>query len=497
MSVSKTTRRKFLKTTGAGVLTIPVIASSQTTPSGYSHSPNGHPRNIILILSDDHRYDFMGFLGKPAFLETPNLDRMARSGAHLQNAFVTTSLCSPSRASILTGLYSHKHRVVDNQAPLPEGLTFFPEALQAAGYETAMFGKWHMGDADDAPQPGFDKWISFRGQGEYYNPELNIDGYRSRITGYITDLLTGYALTWLSEERDQNKPFFLYLSHKAIHAMFEPAKRHLYRYQNEKIVYPPSMADTESNYRGKPDWVRAQRNSWHGVDYMYHGQMDFEPFYRRYCETLLAVDESIGQIIKYLEDHQMLDSTLVLYMGDNGFCFGEHGLIDKRHMYEESMRIPMLAHCPELIRAGDRIPQLVQNIDVAPTLLDAAGLAPAEEMDGQSFLPLLKGEKPSWRDAVFYEYYWEWNFPQTPTMFGIRTKGLKYIHYHGIWDIDELYDLVNDPNEMNNLINDPSRQSDVLNLKRRVYEWLEKTGGMQIPLKRDQGFRAADRRQSQ
>jgi N-acetylglucosamine-6-sulfatase len=498
MSVSKTTRRKFLKTAGAGVLTMPVIrADVRKTPSGPLPGSNSPPRNIILILSDDHRYDFMGFLGKPAFLETPNLDRVARSGAHLQNAFVTTSLCSPSRATILTGLYSHKHRVVDNQAPLPAGLTFFPETLQAAGYETAMFGKWHMGDADDAPQPGFGKWISFRGQGEYYNPELNIDGNRSRVQGYITDLLTDYALKWLKEERDQNKPFFLYLSHKAIHAMFEPAERHLHRYQNEKIVYPPSMANTESNYRGKPDWVRAQRNSWHGVDYMYHGQMDFDTFYRRYCETLLAVDESIGQIFQYLEDHQMLDSTLVVYMGDNGFCFGEHGLIDKRHMYEESMRIPMLAHCPGLIRAGDRIPQLIQNIDVAPTLLDAAGLAPPGVMDGRSFLPLLKGEKPSWRDAVFYEYYWEWNFPQTPTMFGIRTERFKYIHYHGIWDIDELYDLVNDPDEMNNLINDPSYGSEVRNLNQRVYEWLEKTGGMQIPLKRDQGFRGAARRPSQ
>ena len=172
----------------------------------------------------------------------------------------------------------------------------------------------------------------------------------------------------------------------------------------------------------------------------------------------------------------------------------EHGLIDKRHMYEESMRIPMLAHCPELIQPGAQISSLVQNIDVAPTLLEAAGLVPPKMMDGISFLPLLKGQDIPWRDAVFYEYFWEWNFPQTPTTFGIRTEQYKFIHYHGIWDFDEFYDMLNDPDEMNNLINDPAYASVVLSMKRRLYEWLENTGGMQIPLRRDQGFRGGNRR---
>ncbi|MBD3385544.1 sulfatase-like hydrolase/transferase [candidate division KSB1 bacterium] len=459
---------------------------------GYRQKSTPAGRNIIFILSDDHRYDFMGFMGKPSFLQTPNMDRMAKEGAHVQNAFVTTSLCSPSRASILTGLYSHKHGVVDNQAPVPGGLQFFPQMLQQQGYETAFIGKWHMGHEHDDPRPGFDKWISFKGQGNYYNPVLNIDGERKRVEGYNPDILTYYAVDWIKQERQ--KPFFLYLSHKAVHGMFEPAKRHLGKYENEKIEYPSSMADTEENYRGKPRWVREQRNSWHGVDYMYHGQMDYETFYKRYCETVLGIDDSIGRLMQTLEALGIADSTLVIYMGDNGFCFGEHGLIDKRHMYEESIRVPMLAYCPEMIPAGSKVGDLVQNIDIAPTLLDAAGLAVSGDMDGRSVLPLLKGKAIPWRDAIYYEYYWERNFPQTPTMHGVRTDRYKYIHYHGIWDIDELYDLKEDPNEMNNLIFEPGQQDRIEKMNKMMYDWLERTNGMTIPLRRDRGFRAVDRK---
>ncbi|MBN2104776.1 sulfatase [bacterium] len=473
-------------------MTLPLLAHPRNAPKKLS-STGQQPRNIIFILSDDHRYDFMGFMGKPSFLETPNMDYFARNGAHFKNAFVTTSLCSPSRASILTGLYSHKHGVVNNQAPLPEGLTFFPEYLKSAGYQTAMVGKWHMGDASDDPQRGFDKWISFKGQGEYYDPVLNIDGKHKQVKGYITDLLTDYSIQWMNCARKNDKPFFLYLSHKAVHAMFKPAKRHFGRYNDVEVDCPATMSNTDENYRGKPRWVRAQRNSWHGVDYMYHGQMNFDTFYRRYCETLLAVDESLGRILNYLRESDLLASTLVVYMGDNGFCLGEHGLIDKRHMYETSMRIPLLAHCPELIPAGIEVLRLVQNIDIAPSLLEASGLHPPENMDGRSFVSLMQNKEVKWRDAVFYEYYWEWNFPHTPTTFGIRTDKYKYIHYHGVWDIDELYDIENDPHERRNLFYEGQHQRLINSLKNRLYKWLEETGGMQIPIKRDRGFRGADR----
>ncbi|MEL6923008.1 MAG: sulfatase-like hydrolase/transferase, partial [Bacteroidota bacterium] len=210
------------------------------------------PRNVIFILSDDHRYDYMGFTGKVPWLETPNMDRLSKEGSYFPNTFVTTSLCSPSRASILTGLYTHSHTVVDNQAPAPEDLIYFPQYLQAAGYETAFFGKWHMGDDNYEPRPGFDHWESFRGQGTYYKPVLNINGERHEYPEetYISDLLTEHALEWL-KNRKSDKPYFIYLSHKAVHASFMPAKRHLESYDEAEIFYPPSFKTSTPQVSGK------------------------------------------------------------------------------------------------------------------------------------------------------------------------------------------------------------------------------------------------------
>jgi len=491
MTQNGLTRRNFLRSSGAAAMAWGTVSTAALENKRLQTVPGAKPRNVVFILSDDHRFDFMGFMGKVKFLETPHMDRMAREGAHIQNAFVTTSLCSPSRASILTGQISHKHGVVDNLTDFQPGLVFFPEYLQQLGYETAFMGKWHMGHDSDDPRPGFDKWVSFRGQGEYYNGTLNIDGKKVKTTQHISDELTDYAVAWMKQDR--KKPFFLYLSHKAVHAMFEPAKRHLDRYKDVPLEYPASMADTEANYRGKPRWVKEQRNSWHGVDYMYHGQMNFDTFYRRYCETLLSIDDSIGRVMDCLKEIGQDQSTLVFYMGDNGFCFGEHGLIDKRHMYEPSMRVPLLAYCPEIIKPGTKVPQLVQNIDIAPTVLEAAGAQPPTHMAGRSILPLLAGKKTPWRSEVFYEYYWEANFPQTPTTFGVRTDRYKLIHYHGVWDTDELYDVLNDPDERNNLIDRPEHRTLVADLRKRMYDWLETTDGMQIPLRREVGGKSDKR----
>ncbi|MBO0939761.1 sulfatase [Fibrella sp. HMF5335] len=472
-------------------------------------------KNIIFILSDDHRYDAMGFMNKFAGLQTPNLDRLARNGAHVQNAFVSTALCSPSRASILSGQYAHTHKVVDNFAPLPKNLKFFPQYLQEAGYQTAFLGKWHMGNTGDDPQPGFNYWLSFKGQGVYVNPTFNINGKQVSYTdsSHITDLLTDYAIKWLDGReggRDTRKPFMMYLSHKAVHANFIPAKRHQGRYANMPINYPPTMyltatdsskvfgpsADSPKrtepadqpklkvNRAGIPNWVKNQRYSWHGVDYMYHGDIQFNDFYHQYAETLLGVDDSVGRVLKWLEDNGQLDNTLVVYMGDNGFSFGEHGLIDKRHMYEESMRVPMLVHCPGTVKAGTKITQVIQNIDVAPTLMAYAGLSKPAQMQGNSFLPILAGQPIAWKDRAFYEYYWEIDFPQTPTMFGVRNDQYKYIFNYGVWDTNELYDLKADPNEANNLIKSPQHQEIARTLRDQVFDWLEGTGGMQIPLNR-------------
>ncbi len=458
----------------------------------------GHrSRNVVFILSDDHRYDFMGFHeGAPGFLETPNMDRMAAGGAHLANAFVTTSLCSPSRASILTGQYAHRHGIVDNSSPIPAGTRFFPADLQRAGYRTAFIGKWHMGEVDDRPQAGFDHWVSFRGQGVYYNPTLNVDGQKVDREGYITDLLTDYAIEWMDERKSGSEPFFLYLSHKAVHAEFEPAVRHRGRYAGIPIPYPETMDNTESNYRGKPRWVREQRYSWHGVDYAYHGQLDFDVFYRRYAESLLALDESIGRVLDYLESAGLADNTIVIYMGDNGFLLGEHGLIDKRNAYEESIRVPMLAWSPGFIGPGGKITGLIRNIDIAPTVLDLTASSSGITMDGESFLPLLTGQSSAATDREFlYEYYWEHAFPHTPTTFALRGDKYKYIYYHGIWDVDELYDLSTDPRERSNLSNVPAFRNIAVEMRSRLFDRLEEANAMRVPMRRGT-WQAGERKQS-
>ncbi|MDP4711725.1 MAG: sulfatase [Saprospiraceae bacterium] len=455
------------------------------------------PQNVIFILSDDHRYDFMGFTGKVPFLETPNMDRMAREGTYMEYAFVTTALCSPSRASILTGQYTHRHGVIDNQSMVPDGTRFFPEFLQQQGYQTGFVGKWHMGEHKNDPRPGFDYWASFTGQGKYWNSVFNVNGQEETPADstYVTDAVTNYALDFL-ENRDLSKPFFLYVSHKAVHAEFMADPDHLGRYAAEAPAYPPSMfppgheraspAAADYNYADVPEWVKRQRYSWHGVDYMYHGQIGFDDFYRAYCETLLGVDESIGEIIRYVEDNGLADQTTFIYMGDNGFSFGEHGLIDKRHAYEESMRVPLLVMTPGNSSPGMTIRQPVQNIDIGPTILDIAGLKPHPQFDGKSFLPLLEGQTGDFdRDTIYYEYFWERPFPQTPTVHAVRTPKYKYIRYHGIWDVNELYDIEKDPWEMNNLIRNPEYKEVASGLRTALFEWLQRTQGEQMLLRPD------------
>jgi len=454
----------------------------------YAQKARTSQRNIIYILSDDHRYDAMGFM-RNSWMETPNLDRLAKEGMHLKNAFVSTALCSPSRASVLTGMYAHRHTVVDNTAPEPTNIEYFPQLLQKSGYQTAFFGKWHMGDEDDKPRKGFHHWEGLRGQGEYYNPTLNINGQRTQFTdsAYVADLLTDHTINWLNQ-RDKKKPFFVYLSHKGVHASFQPARRHKNRYKNKPVPLPSSYYITATDEYKKhniPEWVKEQRHSWHGVDYMYHGAIDFESFFRQYFETLLSVDESVGKVMDYLKANGLEQNTMVVYMGDNGFSFGEHGLIDKRHAYEESMRVPLLAKLPGVISPGSVTEAMVQNIDIAPTFLEAAGTAIPSAMQGKSFLNVLAGKTEKHREQIFYEYYWEYLFPQTPTMFSIRTEQYKYTHYYGLWTQNELYDLKNDPAEVNNLIADPKYALLAKQYSTQLFDWLQSTGGMQIPLKRN------------
>ncbi len=500
----------------AGLCVASIAPGAPLADKKVKRAQGGKPRNVIFILSDDHRYDYMGFLGTVPWLQTPTMDFMARNGAYVKNAFVTTSLSSPSRASILTGLFSHEHTVVDNQAPTPEGLVFFPQYLQQAGYRTAFLGKWHMGDSGDTPQPGFDHWESFEGQGTYYNVQMNVDGKQVTYPkdAYITDLLTDHAIDFIEANRE--KPFFVYLSHKAVHDPFDASQTRRGVYADKQFAKPASY-DTpfyglhelpSKNAKGKPaageewygqgrmpDWVKQQRESWHGVDYLYHGRTDLLTEQRRYCEALTSLDDSMGRLFEYLKSKGLDSSTLVIYMGDNGFCWGEHGLIDKRTFYEASVRVPMLAYCPEVIKGGTVVENMVQNIDIAPTVMAACGVQKASQMRGESMLPLLEGKQvDDWRRRIYYEYYWEYDFPQTPTTFGVRTDRYKYIRYHGIWDTNEFYDLVADPFETRNLIAAPEHQETIRGLAGDLYTWLEDTKGMSIPLKRTVKKRTGDHR---
>ncbi|MEJ7768740.1 MAG: sulfatase/phosphatase domain-containing protein, partial [Chitinophagaceae bacterium] len=288
-----------------------------------------------------------------------------------------------------------------------------------------------------------------------------------------------------------------------VHEKEAPARRHLGMYNDLTFQYPVSMystagpgskkytrgkqADTSGytfNNKDIPDWVRAQRFSWHGVDHMYDGTIEFDDFYQKYLETLLGVDNSIGRVLDYLKDNGLDKETFVFYMGDNGFAFGEHGLIDKRQAYEESMRVPLLARCPGLIRPGLKLKQLVLNLDIGPSILEMAGVKKPVQMEGTSFLPLIKGQQAAWRDRIFYEYYWENAFPQTPTQYAIRTNQYKFIRTQGIWDIDQLFDLQKDPYEVNNLIRSAQHQDIAKQLNKELWDWLQVSRGMQIPLKR-------------
>jgi N-acetylglucosamine-6-sulfatase len=458
--------------------------------------------NVILIVSDDHRYDFMGFHeDAPEWLETPAMDRLAKEGAHVKNAFVSTSLCSPSRASILSGQYMHRHRVVDNQRAVEPHVRFFPEYLQSAGIRTAFVGKWHMGHDNDDPRKGYDHWASFKGQGVYFDPEFNVNGERRQLQGYNADVTTDLAIDWLKNNGTQR--FFLQVCYKAVHYPFLPPKRHHGRYQDKPIPYPATMSLTERNLETQPNWVRERRYGIHGIDHMQTGAFDHDPvpsfdnLYWRFCETVHALDENLGRLLTTIDQLKLAENTLILYLGDNGFALGEHGFYDKRDAFEESIRIPMLARHPKRIKPGTIVGQMVQNIDVAPTVLSALEVKPpakAPSMDGRSFLQLLQGETIPWREHILYEYHWEWNFPAQPTTLAIRTDRYKYAYYHGVWDKHSFHDLETDPHERHNLINVPAYKERIDALKTQLFKEMEASGGLNLPIRPPKGVEFYDRK---
>jgi N-acetylglucosamine-6-sulfatase len=423
--------------------------------------------NIVVILVDDLRWDDLGVAGHP-FVETPSIDRMAREGVRFLNAFATTPLCSPSRASILTGQFAHSHGIVDNTArdAASHRLPTFAIPLQQAGYRTGFFGKWHMGN-DDSPRPGFTRWVALRGQGEALDPRFNVNGTRIQEKGYVTDLLTGHVLDFM--RADAGQPFLVFLAHKALHPNmiqnddgsssviagqsegFIPAARHAGRYASAPVPRRPNAGPAPVR---KPALLRS-------ID-------DIPPLgpetatpdrdVRARLEMLLAVDESLGRIVETLEEAGTLDRTVIVIMSDHGYFYGEHHLNEERRLaYEESARIPLIVRYPPVASAGAKPAELVQTIDLAPTVLELAGVADATPRQGQSLVPLLRGGHPPWRDSVLIEYYSDTVFPRIRNMAyqAVRTERHKYVHYLELPGMDELYDLQTDPYEVDNLIGSP------------------------------------------
>lgn len=431
-----------------------LLLAGCAAPAG---SPERRP-NVVVVFTDDQRWDAMGCAGHP-FLKTPNIDRLAREGARFVNAFCTTSLCSPSRASMLSGLYAHAHGVHNNFTDYPAALPSYPRRLRESGYETAYIGKWHMGEDRDEPRPGFDHWISHLGQGNYFDTTFNIDGKRELLAGYITERITDKAVDWIRKPR--GKPFCLILGHKAPHGPFIPEPKYAKAFDGTEIRRPATSKDTGD---GKPDWVRQRVTTWHGLEgpiFKACGFSGYEDFVRGYYASILSVDDSVGRVYAALRDAGTLDNTLFIFTTDNGYLLGEHGAVDKRAMWEESIRVPMVVRYPPLVRAGSVVEPMVLHIDLAPSILDVCGAAPLEKIHGRSWTGLLSGKGGPWRTSFLYEYNYEKQFPYTPNVRGIRTDTWKYIRYpHGDGGPDrwkaELYNLKDDPLETKNLIDDPS-----------------------------------------
>jgi N-acetylglucosamine-6-sulfatase len=420
--------------------------------------------NVVVILVDDLRWDDIAVAGHP-FVETPNIDRVAREGTRFLNAFAATPLCSPSRASILTGQYVHTNGIVDNTArdSASHRLPTFAIPLAAAGYRTAFIGKWHMGN-DDSPRPGWTRWVAMKGQGEAVNPQLNVDGKRDTVRGYVTDVLTDHAVDFI---RGANgTPFLLFLAHKALHPNimqrddgstatlesqpegFVPADRHRGRYATRPGARRPNALRAP---QGKPALARAIP----GLPPLSPATGTSERDIRARLEMLLGVDESLGRMLATLDSLGALDNTLLVFTSDHGYFYGEHGLDQERRLaYEETARIPLIVRFPSMARAGSTPAQLVQTIDFASTILDVAGVRDTVHREGRSLVPLLNGAPATWRTSILLEYYKDTVFPRMLTMgyHAVRTERYKYIRYTELEGMDELYDLETDPYEMENLI---------------------------------------------
>ena len=458
--------------------------------------------NVLFVLCDDLRWDSLGCTGHP-HLKTPHVDRLAKEGVLFANAFCTTSLCSPSRASILSGLYAHTHGVTNNFTEFPAEMASFPRLLQDVGYETAYIGKWHMGENNDEKRPGFDYFVTHKGQGKYFDTEFNMDGQRREVVpGYYTTVVTDMAVDWLKQPR--SKPWLMMLGHKAPHSFYLAEEKYKHSFDSVDIKYP----DTAFQLETQPKWVKERLPTWHGIygplfewrkkfpDDRPEAVADFANMIRAYWGTILSVDDSVGRLVDWLEQSRQLDNTIIVFMGDNGLLNGEHGMVDKRTMHEPSIRIPLVVRYPGLTGANNprRITQMVLTEDMAPSLLELCGAAVPARLHGRSWKKLVQAGDPTWRKSFLYHYNYEKQFPYTPNIRGVRTDDFKYSHYpHGDGMPDrhlaELYDLKNDPQERRNLVADPKYASKVKEMQAELNRVMAEVGISQDTMPLDEGIK--------
>ena len=475
--------------------------------------------NIIFIMSDDHAQAAISAYGEAIgqMAPTPNIDRLAKNGALFENSFVTNSLCGPSRATMLTGLFSHMHGFTKNGQKFDNAMWNWPRALGASGYQTALFGKWHLNYSPAGA--GIDTWKVLDDQGKYYNPDVITPTGRSVVNGYATDIVTDQSLDWLQNARDPSKPFALMIQHKAPHRNFMPAIRHIQRYLGTQFPVPTNYFD---HYEGRPaakaqemtiardmheghdlkmtksvgssevrfnpwpdDFDRMtpeQRRAYFGAlrasnDAMNSAKMTdremavwkYQRYMSEYLGTVAAVDDSVGRVLDWLEKSGLKDNTIVVYTSDQGFYLGEHGWFDKRFMYEESLRTPLLIQYPGHIAPGTRVKAPVQNVDLAPTFLDLARLPERSTIQGRSLRGLFDGRPPSdWRKDIYYHYYEYPAMHAVRAHYGIKSGKYKLIRFYGDINQWEFYDLSSDPKEMRNRIAEPGMQGRIAKMKRQL-----------------------------
>ncbi len=488
--------------------------------------------NIIFMMSDDHAYQAISAYSNH-LIETPNIDRIADEGIKFTNACVSNSICAPSRATILTGKHCHIHGKVDNVFPFDESQTTFPQLMQQAGYKTAMFGKLHFGNNPK----GVDEFKILPRQGRYYNPIFNTNDGQITVEGYVTDIIMDMTLEWLEKNKDDEQPFMLFSMQKAPHREWLPAPRHFKEYTKKTFVEPETLFDdyegrgtaaktAEMNLLKHMNWAgdakiypelmaelglkdesgwdleaferevgamnAEQRAVWDSVyrpvmeDFKKkYSEMDDKELmkwrYQRYMQDYLgciaSVDENVGRLLDYMEDSGLDDNTMVIYTSDQGFYLGEHGWFDKRFVYDESFKTPLLIKWPNVIEPGITNTEMVQNLDFAQTILEAAQIEAPNDMQGESLVPLLLGNQEEWtREAVYYHYYEYPGIHMVKRHYAIITQEYKLAHFY--YDVDEweLYDRKKDPQEMKNVVNDPAYADVVVKLKKQLAELREQYG---------------------